>query len=168
LAEFEFEETYRLSKIFDAPVDFVFKWCTDFREDDYKMKGTDHFERTSRRKIIEKTANRVVWVITYTKEGRRVEGIRAVWLTSPRSWHLETCGDHREIGDYKLTPINKNQTRLDMQFRERYSSPDEVKSEKEWKKNPKQNWDAFAKYLNADYRESRRHHRSTQGEYALK
>jgi hypothetical protein len=138
-------KTYRLSQTFNAPLDFTFAWCTDFREDDNKMTGSK-----IRRKFLERSSRRFVWV-TQNKVGRRtVEGIRAVWLRPPDAWHLDTCGDGREIGDYKLTPVGKR-TRLDMVFQVTYDDPDEAESVREWVAGAKREWDAFRKYLEADY-----------------
>lgn len=50
-------KTYELSQTFNAPLDFVFKWCTDFREDDPKMVGS-----TAKRTFLERTDKRIVWV----------------------------------------------------------------------------------------------------------
>lgn len=135
-------------------MDFVFEWCTDFREDDHKMKGTDQWERTARRLLLEKTKERVIWVTKHGKGKDYREGIRAVWLNPPDSWHLDTCGDHRELGDYRLTPLDKAKTRLDMVFQIYYDDPKEVKTASEWAKGPRKNWSAFATYLQADYEAS--------------
>jgi len=78
-------------------MDYVFAWCTDFREDDpQKYLGSKTV-----RKILEKTPERVIWAVRF-KDGKGFsEGVWAVWLNPPKSWHLDTCGDGREVGDYK-------------------------------------------------------------------
>jgi hypothetical protein len=142
--------TYKISKTFNAPKDFVFAWCTDFREDDYKMTGS-----TARRRFLERTKDRIVWVVRY-KDGKRfVEGIRAVWLKPPNSWHLDTCGDGRELGDYKLTELKNRKTRLDMIFNVTYDEPGEAESQGSWMKDAKHNWSAYGKFLEQDYKKSR-------------
>ena len=57
-----------------------------------------------------------------------------MWLRPPDSWHLDTCGDHREVGDYKLTSIGKDKTRLDAVFHMTYDDPDEVETKEKWEK----------------------------------
>ena len=139
---------YKVSKTFKAPLGFCFAWCTDFREDDSKMTGSK-----TRRHFLERSRRRFVWVVT-RKEGRKtVEGIRAVWLKAPDAWHLDTCGDGREIGDYKLTPVG-SRTRLDMVFQVTYDDPKKAGSVREWVRDTKREWDAFGRYLEADYRAS--------------
>jgi hypothetical protein len=141
-------KTYKVSKTFKAPLDFCFAWCTDFRADDNKMTGSK-----MKRHFLEKSRRRFVWVATH-KEGRKtVEGIRAVWLKPPDAWHLDSCGDGREIGDYKLTPLGRR-TRLDMVFHVTYDDPKKVEGVREWVQGAKWEWDTFGRYLEADYKAS--------------
>lgn len=141
--------TYKISKTFKAPKDFVFDWCTDFREDDYKMTGS-----TARRRFLERTKDRIIWVVKYKDGKRSVEGVRAVWLKPPNSWHLDTCGDGRELGDYKLTELKNGKTRLDMIFNVTYDDPGEVESQVSWTKDANRNWSAYGKFLEQDYSKS--------------
>ena len=140
--------TYKVSKAFRAPLDFCFAWCTDFRADDNKMTGSK-----TKRHFLERSRRRFVWVTTH-KEGRNtVEGIRAVWLKAPDAWHLDSCGDGREIGDYKLTPVG-SRTRLDMVFHVTYDDPRKAEGVREWVQGAKREWDAFGRYLETDYKAS--------------
>ena len=141
-------KTYQVSKTFKAPLDFCFAWCTDFRADDNKMTGSK-----IRRHFLERSRRRFVWVTTH-KEGRKtVEGIRAVWLKPPDAWHLDTCGDGREIGDYKLKATGRG-TRLDMVFHVTYDDPREAVGVRERVRDAKREWDVFGRYLEADYKAS--------------
>ena len=140
-------QKYKLSETFDAPIDYVFAWCTDFREDDNKLIGSKT-ERT----ILEKTPERVVWRVRY-KDGKGfAEGVRAVWLTPPNAWHLDTCGDGREVGDYKLKALGKSKTRLDMKFLVTYDSKKEVEDKDEWEADGVKHWKIYRKRLEADYK----------------
>jgi hypothetical protein len=140
-------QKYKLSETFDAPVDYVFKWCTDFREDDNKLIGSK-----TQRTILEKTPERVIWRVRY-KDGKGfAEGVRAVWLSPPNAWHLDTCGDGREVGDYKLKALGKSKTRLDMKFVVTYDGKDEVEDRDEWEKDGQKEWKIFRKALEADFK----------------
>lgn len=139
-------ETYHVSKTFRAPLDFVFAWCTDFREGDNKMTGSK-----SKRKILEKTEKRILWIVEYKEKGETREGVRVVWPHPPDSWHLDTCGDGKELGEYRLSPKGKNKTRLDMEFRITYDDKDEIEDKDEWEKETRELWDIFAWYLEKDY-----------------
>lgn len=144
-------ETYELARTFNAPIDFVFEWCTDFREDDGKMTGSK-----TKRRILERTKKRIIWTVNYTEAGKPKEGLRVVWLRPPDSWHLDTCGDHREVGDYKLTSIGKEKTRLDAVFHMTYDDPDEVETKEKWEKETDELWAVFTRYLESEYGGSRR------------
>ncbi len=143
-------QKYKLSIDVNAPVDYVFSWCTDFREDDNKYTGSK-----TTRKILEKSPQRVVWRVTY-KEGKDTfEGVRAVWLNRPKSWHLDTCGDGREVGDYKVKPLGKNKSRLDMKFVVTYDSKREVEDKDEWEADGIKHWKIYKKALEADFKAGR-------------
>jgi hypothetical protein len=142
-------KTYKISETFNAPKDFVFNWCTDFREDDYKMTGS-----TARRRFLERTKDRIIWVVRYKDGKRSVEGVRAVWLKPPNSWHFDTCGDGREVGDYNLHELRNGKTRLDMVFTVTYDDPSKVESQAEWTKGGKREWSIYRKFLEKDYKKS--------------
>lgn len=140
-------QKYKISETFNAPIEYVFAWCTDFREDDNKYTGSKTV-----RKILEKTPERVIWHVRY-KEGKGfAEGVRAVWLNPPKSWHLDTCGDGREVADYELTPLGKSKTRLDMKFVVTYDSKKEVEDKDEWEEDGIKHWRIYKKALEADFK----------------
>jgi hypothetical protein len=144
-------QKYKISQTFNAPLEYVFAWCTDFRDDDPKK----YLGSKTVRKIIEKNADRVIWRVRY-KEGKGfAEGVRAVWLYPPKAWHLDTCGDGREVGDYKLTPLGKSKTRLDMKYVVTYDSKDEVEDKEEWEADGVKHWKIYKKALEADFKAGR-------------
>jgi hypothetical protein len=143
-------QKYKISETFNAPIEYVFAWCTDFREDDAKYTGSKAV-----RKMLEKDPERVVWRVRY-KEGKGfAEGVRAVWLNPPKSWRLDTCGDGRERADYRLTSLGKSKTRLDMKFVVTYDSKDEVEDKDEWEADGVKHWKIYKKALEADFKAGR-------------
>jgi hypothetical protein len=140
-------QKYKLSQTFDAPMDYVFSWCTDFREDDNAMVGSK-----TNRTILEKTPERVIWRVSYKDGKETIEGVRAVWLFPPKMWKLDTCGDGREMGEYKLKALGKSKTRLDMKFVVTYDSKDEVEDKDEWEEDGRKHWKIYKKALEADYK----------------
>ena len=142
-------ETYKFSKTFNAPLGFVFDWCTDFREDDGKMVGSE-----TRVEFVERNSERLIWIARYKSDGQAKEGIRVVWLKRPDEWRLETCGDGNEKGRYKLTSLGKERTRLDMAFDVTYNNAKAVQSQEEFEIDTRGTWDSFAKYLEKDYKAS--------------
>jgi hypothetical protein len=144
-----YSKTYHISKTFNAPLDFVYAWCTDFREDDSRMTGGK-----TRRHFLERTKDRIIWTVAYQDHGKKVEGFRVVWLQPPDAWKLDTCGDGRERGDYKLKARGKNKTMLDMTFKVSYDTKEEVEPRKTWEGDSMKSWDAYGRHLEKDYRAS--------------
>jgi hypothetical protein len=140
-------QKYKLSQTFKAPLDYVFTWCTDYREDDAKFTGSKTV-----RKILEKNADRVIWRVRYKDGDDFQEGVRAVWLSPPKAWHLETCGDGREVGDFELTALGKSKTRLDMKFVVTYDSKDDVEDKDEWEEDGRKHWEIFKQALEEDFK----------------
>ncbi|MDV3293568.1 MAG: hypothetical protein LYZ70_04800 [Nitrososphaerales archaeon] len=144
-------ETYHLSKTFKAPLRFVFAWCTDYREDDPKMLGSKN-----RRMILVRNRKIIAWWVKTKNPGSKFDPIRVVWLRPPNSWHLDTCGDGSEIGDYKLKALPGGRTKLDMTFKVTYENPRDVESRKEWEADGQAHWDSYGKFLERDYQRSLR------------
>ena len=144
------KQKYKLSETFDAPMEYVFKWCTDFREDDNKMIGSK-----TERIILEKSPQRVIWRVKYKDGKGYAEGVRAVWLHPPSLWTLDTCGDGREVGEYRLKALGKSKTRLDMKFAVTYYSKDEVEDKDEWEGDGVKQWKIYKKALEADFKAGR-------------
>jgi len=141
--------TYRVSKIIDAPLPYVYEWCTDFREDDGKITGSK-----SKRKILEKNERRVIYTVDYTEDGMEKGHVSVVMLNPPNSWHLDTAGDdmEQETGDYKLTKLGKNKTRLDMVFKVNYGKAvRKIPTPKELADDSDEFWDKLVNGLRQDY-----------------
>jgi hypothetical protein len=145
-------DTIRVSKTINAPLSYVFSWCTDFSEDDPKITGSK-----SQRKILEKTKKRVIYAQLYNDEkGQQKVAVDIVSLKSPRYWHLDYFGEEDdETGEYKLTRLGKNKTRLDMLFKEKWkiSNP----PTKAWQvQHTNEIWDKYIAALEHDYNSEER------------
>jgi hypothetical protein len=143
------KKNYRVSKVFDAPLDFVYNWCTDFREDDNKITGS-----SSRRHIVDKTKRRFVWIAHYKTAGKPFEAVRIVKLRPPNAWYLDGVGDDEaEVGKYQLTPVGPNRTRLVMTFTIDYRSAT-PESKRQWEGETSDEWDKFKAALEREYKKS--------------
>ena len=108
--------TMHVSRIINAPLRFVYDWCTDFREDDRKMIGSKR-----KRIILQKTQRRVVYSYIYRRGGKIRSAVNIVTLQPPKAWNLDSPGqDCDEIADYRLSSLGPKKTRLDMIFKEHY------------------------------------------------
>ena len=102
-----------ISRVINAPLPFVYSWWTDFREDDWKIS---HQRRKI--KIYERTRNRLIMSLKYQSHGETATAARIVTLKPPYAWHLDWIGDeHDETGDYKLTRLAHNRTKLTVMFK---------------------------------------------------
>ena len=146
----EFEShTISVSKVINAPLRFVYRWCTDFREDDNRITGSNN-----KRKILQKNLKRVVYVTTYSKAGVSKVGVNWVILSPPNSWHLDFIGEEDdEEGEYRLTRLAARKTRLDMRFSEKYKVRN-APTQKEDAKHTEEIWDKYVAALEKDYARS--------------
>jgi hypothetical protein len=138
--------TIHVSKIINAPVGFVYHWCTDFKEDDNKLSGSK-----TRRIILQKTKRRVIFISAFKWTGKSRYGVQIVTLRPPNRWHLDYFGEEAdEIGDYGLTKLGPRRTRLDMMFKEKYKIPG-APARKEESKQAGEVWDRYVAALERDY-----------------
>lgn len=138
--------TIHVSKTISAPFKFVYNWCTDFREDDNKITGSK-----TKRTILQKTKQRVIYISTYRRGGRTKSAVNIVTLRPPNAWHLDFAGQEgEEIGDYRLTSLGPGKTRLDMTFKERYKIR-EAPTREEDTKDINEIWDKYVAALERDY-----------------
>ncbi len=138
---------FRVSKVIDAPLKFVYKWCVDFREDDNKIWGSK-----IKRIILQRTARRVIYISTHRRGGRNVSVVRIVTLRPPNAWHLDLVGEEvDEIGDYRLTRLGPKKTSLGITFKVKYKitgAPTRMGDSK----RTSMVWDKYKAALERDYR----------------
>ncbi len=104
--------TFTLKKSFSPPLDFVYAWCTDYRDDDHIISGD-----SSRRRIESASREKCAWILHDSKRRRSAERVRIVTLMPPSSWHLDRFGERYDItGDYALASKGKEKTELKMSF----------------------------------------------------
>lgn len=138
--------SYRISQTFDAPLAYVYDWCTDFTDDDPKIIGAPYT-----RHVIEKTKKRAVWVQRYTRDGAEKEGVRIVTLSPPDSWHLESINEEVDrTGDYTLSSIGRERTKLEIVIKVRYKSI-EAESALKLRQNLSEDWYKYKAALEQDY-----------------
>lgn len=106
---------YRITVEFEAPLPFVFRWCTDYRTDDAKRAG-----ETYDRRILRRTRHEVLYEdLWWAKDGWRWRRTR-VRLRPPDRWHADSVGNIRDARiDYRLTQLPQERTRLTLEMRRR-------------------------------------------------
>ena len=143
---------YHAEVDFDAPRDFAFRWCTDYRADD-ATRSKEKFER----RVLSRSARKVVfedlgwsptgWVWRHTE----------VTLRPPGRWHAKTFGSFRTgVIDYSLAPLPGDRCRFSVTFHRR---PTEVHPDRPTKKELDgeltRMWTNYGRALARDYRSAR-------------
>jgi hypothetical protein len=137
-----------VSKTINAPLPFVYSWCTDFREDDDKITGAK-----SRISILQRTKTRFIISVKYKNDGKTMSAAKIVSLMPPNAWHLDWIGDeHNETGDYRLTGLGNRGTRLNITFRVQNKAPT-APGRVEWSRHANAVWDEYVAALERDYNE---------------
>jgi len=145
--------TLHASKVINAPIRFVYDWCTDYRESDPKLSGSK-----VRRRILLKTEHRVIYLSSYRTDGKPRSAVNVVTLYPPKAWHLNFVGDDDdEVGDYVLTRLGSKKTRLDMTFDEHYKTR-KAPTKAQDLKQTNEVWDKYVAALENDYVRQRKLH----------
>ncbi len=138
--------TLHVSKVINAPIRFVYDWCTDYRESDTKITGSK-----AKRRILLKTEHRVIYLSSYRSGGKPRNAVNVVTLYPPKAWHLDFTGDDDdEVGDYVLTRLGPQKTRLDMTFEEHYKTRRAPTKDQDLK-HTNEVWDKYVKALENEY-----------------
>ncbi len=147
---------YRIEVTFRAPLRFVYRWCTDYRRDDAAREG----EKYTRR-VVERTKGRVVFEDIEPDEAGWFWTRHVVRLIPPYRWHMDGWGNRRHVtADYRLAPVGKNRTRLELRWRRRPSLLKFTRIPKSvGERSSRLGWANFRRELERDYRRSRTHRR---------
>ena len=151
---------YHISVEFDAPLSFVFRWCTDYRTDDARRSGA-RFER----RILHRAPREVVYEdLWWLADGWRWRRYR-ITLRPPDRWHADSVGNERDASlDYHLTALPGDRTRLDIVTRRRPASgrPGQP-SRRTYERDLRQLWTRLARELQKDLGRSRARSRTRGG-----
>jgi hypothetical protein len=145
------DRAYHLNKTIKAPIQFVFDWCTDFREDDYKLTDS-----TFRRTMYSRSGNRVVYVDEENLDGEVRRSKSEVTLIPTDRWILHNVGDELdEDGEYRLRELDANSTSLKMVFKVRHKL-EPIPSRARWEKDGNEFWNKLIVALEKEYREKQK------------
>ncbi len=143
---------YRISVEFEAPLPFVFRWCTDYRTDDARRAG-----ETYERRILSRTPREVVYEdLWWLADGWRWRRYRVI-LRPPDRWHADSVGNIRDASlDYRLTALPGDRTQLELVARRRPATgrPGQP-PRRAFERELRQLWAHFARELHRDFRRSR-------------
>lgn len=143
---------YQVRAEFHAPVEFVYRWCTDYTPQDARYEGESY-----RRRILRRTPREVVYEDLEETEAGWVWARHVVALRPPFRWHSESVGSHREISlDYRLSRGPKGTTRLLLKARRRPTAIGGKNPPKaRWERAVRETWARFGKRLERDFRRAK-------------
>jgi hypothetical protein len=109
--------TLRFRKLVHAPLAFVYRWCTDYREDDDRITDDIYHYQA---KIALREPDRIVRVITVPGgHPNRDTDVELIFLLPPDRWHLKKFSlSDDKTGSYHLTKVGPDLTSIEMVFRE--------------------------------------------------
>jgi hypothetical protein len=144
-------KAYRYRITFDAPLPFVFRWCTDYRPTDARLEG----ERYERR-VLRRTPRTVVYEDLEETGGGWAWRRHVVTLHPPHRWHSDSVGNYREIVlDYELRPVAGGRTQMRFRARRRPSLlAGRNPSSRAFGSSMDASWRRFRRLLEDDYRRS--------------
>lgn len=102
------EAAYQIRTEFHAPLEFVFRWCTDFTPKDAQYEADSY-----QRRILRRSKRFVVFEDLEDSEEGWIWARHVVRLEPPNRWHSDSTGNHRTIRlDYRLSRLPGGRTRL--------------------------------------------------------
>jgi hypothetical protein len=141
---------YEFRQRFGAPIDFVYRWCTDYSPDDPGLEKEPYTRRVLRR-----GPRLVVYEDLYDTDHGWMWSRQVVTLQPPDRWHAEATGNYRTWTlDYELRTLRDGATELRFRGRRRSTllggqNPPKARLERELRAS----WANFAKALERDYRQ---------------
>lgn len=138
-----------LTKRIPVPLAYAFDWLTDFRDDDPQLTDSD-----IKRKILEKTPDRTVYLSEEMKEGREIKTKYVVDTKRPDRWQYTGSGDDRDsVGGYVLVPEGE-EVRLEMTYETTYKRGP-IPTPEEAERDSLEFWDKLIPVLVKDYQEGK-------------
>ena len=140
------DRDYEVFVTFEAPIDYVYKWCTDYQEDDGKLRGA-----SSSRNVVDRSKSRVVF-IDHTNPGASDDKEKVRIITLKRnSWSLVGFDEGSNItGNYRLQSLGKNSAMLKLKYTLTYKTRKLV-SKKEMAEEDTRDWNYYKAALERDY-----------------
>ena len=139
---------YEVRATFEAPIGFVYRWCTDYTPQDSGFSGEGYVRR-----IVRRSARQIVLEDLYDTGHAWIWLRRVVRLLPPARWHADSVGSDRAISvDYRLSPLPGNRTQLTIRARRRpYGIGTKNPAKPTWERSVAANWANFGRVLERDY-----------------
>jgi hypothetical protein len=145
--------TYQVRAEFRAPLDFVYRWCTDYTPQDAKYES-----ETYERRILRRSLREIIYEDLEETKGGWLWARHVVRLMPPNRWHSDSIGSHRTISlDYRLSRLPGGRTQLILTARRRPTGVGgKNPSKSQWEQSVRLSWVRFGRALERDFRRKER------------
>jgi len=143
--------TVRVSKVVNAPLRYVYDWCTDYRVDDGRLQRGARVMPKFR--VLRISPHRVVRVRIAPNGSHDPDiAVDVVRLNPPADWHTDQIDETDRMAlDYHLVRLGPRKTRLDLYVTERWVTR-KYPTPKELRQQVSRTWDRFSAALERRYR----------------
>jgi hypothetical protein len=141
---------FRFQKVIHAPLPFVYRWCTDYRDDDDRMTRSIYHYRA---KIVLRERTRIVRIITVPGSDRnRSTDLEIISLFPPDRWKLDKFSvTDDETGTYRLIRRGRDITGLEMRFRRTWKARD-LPNQDRYRALFNRVWDRYVEIMEQEFR----------------
>ena len=143
--------TVRVSKVVNAPLRYVYDWCTDYRADDGRLQREGRIKPAFR--VLRISPHRVVRVrLAPNGTHDPYIAVDVVRLDPPADWHTDQIDERDRMAlDYHLVRLAPKKTRLELYVTERWVTRD-YPTPRELRQQVSRTWDRFVAALEERYR----------------
>ena len=143
--------TVRVSKVVNAPLRYVYDWCTDYRPDDWRLQGKRRGGLTFR--VFRISPHRVIRMRLAANGSHDPDiAVDVVRLDPPADWHTDQIDERDRMAlDYHLVRLGPRKTRLELLVTERWVTRD-FPTRRELRRQVSDTWDLLSTALEERYR----------------
>jgi len=143
--------TVKVSKVIEAPLRYVYDWCTDYRTDDWRLQRRGAIK--PRFRVLRISPHRVVRVRLAPNGSPDPDiAVDVVRLDPPGDWHTDQIDERDRMAlDYHLVKLGPKKTRLDLYVTERWVTK-EYPTPGELREQVSRTWDRLGARLEERYR----------------
>jgi hypothetical protein len=142
--------TLRFRKVIDAPLPFVFEWCTDFRDDDDRL--TDDLYRYRARILLRQPGRVIREIVVPGPDRNRATEVELIDVSPPDRWRSRMFSASLDrVGSYRLLRVSPYCMRIEMRFRESWRSS-RPSSRLRYRALFDEVWDRYAERIEREFR----------------
>ena len=144
--------TVRVSMDVSAPLRYIYDWCTDYREDDWRLSPKVTVKPAFR--VLRISPHRVIRIrLTPTGTDDPKIAVDVVRLNPPADWHTDQIDERDRMAiDYHLVRLGPRKTRLELYVTERWMTREYQPTPRELRAKVSNTWKHFSDAIEERYR----------------